>query len=50
MEKRIRDYQAKNGQVLFGGHLRSETGDGTFAVPNDIGLSLPNPYGSGLVR
>lgn len=43
VEKRIRDYQLKNGRVLFGGHLLSDV-DSTIAIPNSMGLSLPNPY------
>lgn len=43
VEKRIADFQRANGQVLFGGHLRSEM-DPNFAMPDDIGLSLPDAY------
>ncbi|KAM0750101.1 NADH-ubiquinone oxidoreductase 51 kDa subunit, mitochondrial [Meredithblackwellia eburnea MCA 4105] len=43
VEKRIQEYQQKNGQVLFGGHHRNDI-DPTLAVPGNIGLSLPNPY------
>ncbi|KAI5481859.1 hypothetical protein MNV49_000136 [Pseudohyphozyma bogoriensis] len=45
VEARIQEYQQKNGQVLFGGHHRSEV-QGNIAIPDNIGVSLPNPYAS----
>lgn len=43
VEKRIHDYQTRNGQVLFGGHLRSDLNP-EIAYPDNIGISLPNPF------
>lgn len=42
VEARIAQYAAQHGQVLFGGHHRSEV-DPSIAVPNNIGISLPFP-------
>jgi NADH dehydrogenase (ubiquinone) flavoprotein 1 len=40
VEKRIADYRAKNGPVLFGGKLASQI-DPTLAVPDNLGANLP---------
>jgi hypothetical protein len=37
-EKRIHDYQALNGQVLFGGTLRKDTNP-NLALPDNLGIS-----------
>ncbi|SCV70891.1 BQ2448_3653 [Microbotryum intermedium] len=42
VEARIAQYAARNGQVLFGGHLRKDI-DPSIAVPNNLGISLPFP-------
>ena len=36
MEARLASFHAKNGPVLFGGKLMSET-DGRFAIPDNLG-------------
>lgn len=43
VEARIASYQARNGQVLFGGHLRSDV-DPKTAFPDRMGLSTPDRY------
>ncbi len=40
IEQRIAEYQAQNGQVLFGGHLRKDI-DPSLAHPDNLGLNLP---------
>ena len=40
IEQRIAQYQAANGQVLFGGHLRKDI-DPSLAYPDNLGLNLP---------
>lgn len=37
VERRIDEYRAQNGPVLFGGRLKSELGDETLAVPDNLG-------------
>lgn len=39
VEKRIDDFRAANGPVLFGGRLKSET-DPTLALPDNLGANL----------
>ncbi|KAI1783323.1 NADH-ubiquinone oxidoreductase [Ganoderma leucocontextum] len=40
VEKRIADFRAANGPVLFGGRLQSQT-DPTLAIPDNLGANLP---------
>lgn len=40
VEKRIADYRAKHGKVLFGGKLVSDV-DHTHAMPDNLGAFLP---------
>ncbi len=42
VEKRIDDYRAKYGPVLFGGQLKSDV-DPTLAVPDNLGVNLVEP-------
>ncbi len=37
---RIDEFRAQNGPVLFGGRLKSELGDETLAVPDNLGGHL----------
>ena len=39
VERRIDEFRAKNGPVLFGGRLLSQTDD-TLAIPDNMGGSL----------
>lgn len=39
VERRIAEYRAANGPVLFGGKLKSDT-DFRLAVPDNLGASL----------
>lgn len=39
VERRIAEFRAKNGPVLFGGRLLSET-DPTLAIPDNMGGNL----------
>ncbi len=40
VERRIDEFRAQNGPVLFGGRLKSELGDETLAVPDNLGGHL----------
>ena len=40
VEKRIAEFRAANGPVLFGGRLKSQT-DPTLAIPDNLGANLP---------
>ena len=40
VEKRIAQFRAENGPVLFGGRLQSQT-DPTLAIPDNLGGTLP---------
>ncbi|KAH9831455.1 NADH-ubiquinone oxidoreductase [Rhodofomes roseus] len=40
VEKRIEQFRAQNGTVLFGGRLKSQT-DPTLALPDNMGANLP---------
>ena len=40
VEKRIADFRAANGPVLFGGRLKSQT-DPNLAIPDNLGADLP---------
>ena len=42
IEQRIQQFTAQHGQALVGGHLRKDI-DPSLAIPDNIGLSLPNP-------
>ena len=42
VERRIEAFRAANGAVGFGGHLASAADD-TLAVPDNLGLRLPEP-------
>lgn len=43
VEARIEQYRAANGGVGFGGHLSSEIADARYAIPDNLGLRLPEP-------
>jgi NADH dehydrogenase (ubiquinone) flavoprotein 1 len=43
VEARIKEYRAANGPVGFGGHLAKDIEDVTHAVPDNLGLRLPEP-------
>ena len=40
VEKRIAQFRAEHGPVLFGGRLKSQT-DPTLAIPDNLGANLP---------
>lgn len=40
VERRISEFRAQNGPVLFGGRLLSQVGDRTLALPDNVGGNL----------
>lgn len=40
VERRITEFRAQNGPVLFGGRLLSQVDDRTLALPDDLGGNL----------
>ncbi len=49
VEKRIADFRAREGGVLFGGRLAREV-DPTLAIPDNLGEHLPEVSAPGTQR
>ena len=41
VEKRIREFRAREGGVMFGGRMVKEIGEERLALPDNMGASLP---------